>query len=169
MKKLSFWSKLCSDLSKVENYEQAIKNPKIWTLHHRLETHNSDNEKRLVFLHSEELVALDMYYNRPPEELIFMRTQEHRALHNLDKERLRKMKETMNSTNYKNSGMWKKGQKAWNKGTIVSDSEKEKIKRSLAENPNSRQNKVKRMRKAFLENNRGMSWNQFQHNFKEEF
>ena len=41
-----------------------------WDRHHRLETHNSDGERRLVNLTVDELKALDMYYNRPAEELI---------------------------------------------------------------------------------------------------
>lgn len=72
----------CKELEKVENYEQAKADNFIgWDRHHRLETHNSDGEKRLVDLTIEELKALDMYYNRPPEELIWLRNSEHTKLH----------------------------------------------------------------------------------------
>lgn len=72
----------CKDLEKVENYEQAKADNFIgWDRHHRLETHNSDGERRLVDLTVDELKALDMYYNRPPEELIWLRSSEHTKLH----------------------------------------------------------------------------------------
>ena len=66
----------------VENYEQALAEDfENWSRHHKLETHNSDGEKRLVPLTSRELKALGVYYNRPAEELIWLRTEEHRRLH----------------------------------------------------------------------------------------
>lgn len=72
----------CEDISKVENFEAAKKdNFKGWCCHHRLETHNSDGERRLVDIRYRELVALGMYYNRPAQELIFLRADEHRSLH----------------------------------------------------------------------------------------
>ena len=73
----------CSEVEKIENFEKAkLDNFKGWHCHHRLETHNSDGEERLVFISKEELKALDMYYKRPPEELIFMTSFEHLKLHN---------------------------------------------------------------------------------------
>lgn len=72
----------CDDFEKIENYEQAKSdNFKGWQLHHRLETHNSDGERRLVDIGFEELKALGMYYHRPAEELILMKMVEHRRLH----------------------------------------------------------------------------------------
>ena len=55
----------CEDVSKIENYEVAVNSPEKWVCHHRLETHNSDGERRLVDLTSTELKALDVYYHRP--------------------------------------------------------------------------------------------------------
>ena len=67
----------------IENYGKALNdNFKGWLIHHRLETHNSDGEKRLVALEAEELMALDMYYNRPASELIFLTEKEHGLIHN---------------------------------------------------------------------------------------
>lgn len=72
----------CTDITKIENYEKALAdNFENWERHHRLETHNSDGEKRLVNLSREELIALDMYYDRPPEELIWLKNSEHAKLH----------------------------------------------------------------------------------------
>lgn len=68
--------------TQIENYEKAkVDNFVGWARHHRLETHNSDGERRLVDLTVDELKALDMYYDRPPEELIWLRNSEHAKLH----------------------------------------------------------------------------------------
>lgn len=66
----------------IENYDKAIADTaQVWQCHHRLETHNSDGERRLVNISSEELKVLDMYFDRPPEELIFLTSAEHNSLH----------------------------------------------------------------------------------------
>lgn len=70
------------EIEQIENYELAKKdNFDGWNIHHRLETHNSDGERRLVNLSRAELKALDMYYNRPANELIFLTNSEHIKLH----------------------------------------------------------------------------------------
>ena len=72
----------CKEIEKIENYNLAkVDNFVGWDRHHRLETHNSDGVRRLVDLSIAELKALDMYYNRPPEELIWLRNSEHSKLH----------------------------------------------------------------------------------------
>lgn len=72
----------CRDIENVENYEKAkADNFKGWNIHHRLETHNSDGERRLVDIKREELIALDMYCGRPASELIFLTRREHNVLH----------------------------------------------------------------------------------------
>ena len=74
------FEKYCKDYKNIENYEKAkADNFKGWECHHRLETHNSDGERRLVNITAAELLALGMYYNRPAEELIFLTTIEHNA------------------------------------------------------------------------------------------
>ena len=76
------------NISNIENYNKALKDDfKGWLTHHRLETHNSDGELRLVGLTVKELKALDMYYNRPPEELIFLKRDEHEFIHQKVKQR----------------------------------------------------------------------------------
>ena len=77
------FERFCKCYENIENYEKAKKdNFKGWECHHRLQTHNSDGERRLVNISAAELQALDMYYNRPASELIFLPTSEHRLLHN---------------------------------------------------------------------------------------
>ena len=72
------FERYCKDFENIENYQKAkAENFKGWHCHHRLETHNSDGERRLVDITQKELKALDMYYNRPASELIFLTTREH--------------------------------------------------------------------------------------------
>ena len=74
------FERYCKDYQNIENYQKAKKdNFKGWECHHRLETHTSDGIRREVDISQEELKALRMYYNRPPEELIFLPASEHRA------------------------------------------------------------------------------------------
>lgn len=76
----------CRTPELIENYGKAIADTtQTWQCHHRLETHNSDGERRLVDISSAELIALGMYYDRPPEELIFLTELEHKRLHNVEK------------------------------------------------------------------------------------
>ena len=79
---LKYYKRYCSDIENVENFEKAkADNFKGWQLHHRLETWTSDGERRSVDITAAELKSLNMYFNRPAEELVFMTTKEHRQLH----------------------------------------------------------------------------------------
>ena len=72
----------CSHIENIENYELAKADDFIgWDIHHRLETHNSDGERRTVDLSSKELKALGTYYDRPASELIFLKHGDHIRLH----------------------------------------------------------------------------------------
>lgn len=74
----------CRDFTQIENYDKAVTDEaQMWDCHHRLETHTSDGERRLVDISEDELKALCVYYNRPPEELIFLTKEEHHRLHRL--------------------------------------------------------------------------------------
>ena len=69
------------DLSRIENYELAKKDNFVgWQIHPRLEfTLNGERART-----SDELIRMNMYYGRPYFELIFLRTQDHRRIHNAD-------------------------------------------------------------------------------------
>ena len=68
------------DISKIENYEEAMNDKtQTWHLHHRLEL-TLDGE---FALSRDQLKIHDMYYNRPYYELIFLTRSEHRRIHNL--------------------------------------------------------------------------------------
>ena len=75
---LNYYKRYCSDIENVENYQKAkADNFKGWECHHRLETHNSDGERRDEDISQKELIALGMYYHRPASELIFLTSREH--------------------------------------------------------------------------------------------
>lgn len=99
----------CRSPELIENYDKAIADiTQIWVCHHKLETHNSDGEKRLVDLSICELKALGAYYDRPPEELIFLTRAEHRSLHAKGRALGEKTKAKISTA--------KKGKPTWNKG-----------------------------------------------------
>ena len=66
------------ELTKIENYEKAIADKtQLWECHHRLEL-TLDGE----FAHSVvDLIRMDMYYNRPYFELVFVTKAEHNRIH----------------------------------------------------------------------------------------
>lgn len=70
----------CKDFQKIENFMEAYNDlNETWHCHHRLEIHN-DYENTM-----EDLILMNLYYDRPPEELIFLRASEHLSLHNKGK------------------------------------------------------------------------------------
>lgn len=71
-----YLKKYCKDYTKIENYEEALKSPLRYDLHHRLEI--SENKSR------KDLIVENLYYDRPPEELVFLDHGEHSRLHNLN-------------------------------------------------------------------------------------
>ena len=69
--------KYCTDYKKIENYEEALKSPLKFDLHHRREI--SENKSK------SDLIEENLYYGRPPEELIFIEAGEHIRLHNANR------------------------------------------------------------------------------------
>ena len=70
------------DISRIENYDIAVADTtQTWICHHRLEL-TIDNESAHD---AKELKRLDMYYNRPYFELIFLTRAEHNTLHHAHK------------------------------------------------------------------------------------
>ena len=106
------FERYCKDFYNIENYEKAKSDNFVgWECHHRLETHTSDGERRNVDLLAKELKALDMYYNRPASELIFMTNSDHHKLHN-------------NLCKSGFSTRFKKGHKPHNKGKHLSEEQR---------------------------------------------
>lgn len=82
----------CTDITKVENYDLAkADNFESWACHHRLETHKYKDRSRKEWVKRDEnvprkmLIAFGVYFDRPPEELVYLRATEHTSLHNLGK------------------------------------------------------------------------------------
>jgi len=70
----------CKDFQKIENFMEAYNDlNETWHCHHRLEIHD-DYENTM-----EDLILMNLYYNRPPEELIFLRSADHMSIHHKGK------------------------------------------------------------------------------------
>ena len=66
------------DISLIENYHQAIADEeKMWDIHHRREC---DENGRTLFT-KKQLIEMNLYYNRPAAELIFVTKSMHWKLH----------------------------------------------------------------------------------------
>ncbi len=65
----------CSDnIQQIENYDKAINdNTQMWECHHKLEC--------ILHLTPSQLMALNLYYNRPANELILLTKKEHINIH----------------------------------------------------------------------------------------
>ena len=84
-----YLEKYCTDYTKIENYEEAVKSPLKYDLHHRREISESKS--------ASDLIAENLYYGRPPEELVFLERGEHMRLHkaNLSEETRKRMSDAM--------------------------------------------------------------------------
>ena len=162
----------CEDISKIENYDKAIADTtQTWECHHRLETHNSNGERRLVDLTMEELKALDMYWDRPSGELIFLTHREHDRLHKRDKKlgpfsEEHKRKLSKHNARYwkgiKRSEEFKRKVSEANKGRKLSEEHKRKLSeahkgRSQSEESNRKRSEMMKGRKVSEEHKRSIS------------
>lgn len=101
----------CEDISLIENYEIAVNDKSNkYVLHH----------KNGLIIPYYKLKELDLYYNRPAVELIFLTQFEHKQIH-----ALYRSTETRNKISNA-----LKGRKSWNKGKHHSEETKNKISKS---------------------------------------
>lgn len=71
----------CKEYWKIENYDEAINSDEVYECHHRLElTINGEYAHGI-----KDLKRLNMYYNRPYFELIFLKVGAHSKLHALSR------------------------------------------------------------------------------------
>ena len=120
----------CKNYQDIENYQKALAdNFKGWQCHHRLETHNSDGERRQVDITKKELKALRMYYNRPANELIFLPSSEHISLHKIGKPKSEETKKKISGAHKGKhlSEETKKKMSEANKGKHLSEETKKKM------------------------------------------
>lgn len=81
IKQPSFY-KYCHNYELIENYEKAkSENFNNWICHHRLLTHNKEGKVLETFISKDKLKEDDLYFDRPPEELIFITRQERTSLY----------------------------------------------------------------------------------------
>ena len=101
------------DLSKIENYEQAVNDTtQVWDLHHRTEIWWNCTKK--------DLIENECYYNRKACELIFLTHAEHTRIHNsgelnsmYGKTHTQEARKKISESN--------KGRPPWNKGKTMSE------------------------------------------------
>ena len=147
----------CRQPELIENYSKAIAdNSEIWACHHRLETHNSDGERRLVDILGPELIALGLYYDRPPEELIFLTQTEHMRLHRIGKPGAMKDKHHSEETKRKMSEAHK-GKPGAMKDKHHSEETKRKMSEAHKGKPKSEEHKRK-LSEAHKGQRKGMHW-----------
>lgn len=107
------------DISQIENYDKAVSDiEQMWECHHRLEVTDS------FICNAELLKEMNLYYNRPACELIFLTKSEHRKIHNNTVEYKRIMSEAKKGKKHTEETKRKisesiKG-KHWNKGKKLS-------------------------------------------------
>ena len=134
------------DISKIENYEQAVNDTtQVWDLHHRTEIWWHCSKK--------DLIENECYYNRKACELIFLTHAEHTRIHNSGdvnsmygkthtQEARKKISEskkgipswnkgkTMSAEFSRKMSEVKKGQVPWNKGKTMSEESRIKMSES---------------------------------------
>lgn len=69
----------CTNFKEIENYEEAVKSPERYDLHHRREIETLE-DGTTVLRSAKELKDLDLYWHRPAEELIFLKHSEHSSI-----------------------------------------------------------------------------------------
>ena len=72
--------KYCINFKDIEGYEEAVQSPEQYHLHHRKEIETLD-DGTMVIRSRKELIELGLYYNRPAEELIFLKHSDHQSIH----------------------------------------------------------------------------------------
>ena len=156
------FERYCKDYKNIENYEKALADDFVgWHCHHRLETHTSDGERRLIDITQKELIALNMYYHRPAEELIFLPRSEHEAF-NKGKRRSEETKKKISEVRKgkKHSDETRRKMSESHKGKPKSEEARRKISESQKGKPKSEEHK-KKMSESLKGKNiwtKGMHW-----------
>lgn len=74
---LMYAKRFCNEnISLIENYEKAVNDSEWYDCHHRLEIQENG-----TLISRKKLIELNLYYNRPASELIFLTHSEHARLH----------------------------------------------------------------------------------------
>ena len=115
----------CKDYTKIKNYEEAISDKnEMWHCHHIM----------VEVFTSKELIRAGWYYNRRPEELIFIRESEHNGNPRIH----------IGLKRYNKS---KIGKKPWNAGKKLSEDIKKKLSEAHKGKKQSDESKKKKSEK----------------------
>lgn len=133
----------CEDMSKIENYDKAINDKtQPWDCHHRLEIQNGKN------FSISDLKKMNLYYNRPASELIFLTHFEHVKLHSTGENNPFYGKEHSDKAKQKisdyNKGKHYSPKTEFKKGHIVSVETRMKISIKIREINEKRRNDKKK-------------------------
>lgn len=143
-RQIKYLKSYCKEYWKIENYEQAISDNQKWHCHHKLEIEMNMSQKQLI--------ENNLYYNRPPEELILLTKSEHISMHasnrkgeknpmwgkKLSEEHKRKLREALKG---EKNGMY--GKAPWNKDKKLSEETKQKISETKKGKPRSEETRRK--------------------------
>ena len=154
-----YYKRYCKDIENVENFEKAkADNFKGWCCHHRMQTWTSDGKRREVDITAAELIALDMYYDRPAEELIFLTESEHTSLH--QKGKRKSVEHNMrNSEAHKGKQFSEEHRKKLSDAKKnISDETKKKMSEAAKNRSTSHRNKISEAKKGKPSNTKGMHW-----------
>lgn len=115
-KRLDKLRKYCQNFQDIENYEEAVKSPERYDLHHRKEIETLE-DGTVVTRSRQELINMNMYWNRQAEELIFLKRFDHNRLHHKGKILYAETKEKLSAANTgEKNPRWK--------GDLVTDHQK---------------------------------------------
>ena len=146
------FEKYCKEPEKIENYDKAAAdNFKGWECHHR----------KGVDISREKLKALGMYYNRPADELIFLKHSEHRFLHkkgkSLSEETRKKISDANKGKQF--SEETRKKMSESDKGRTVSEKTRKKISEAKKGNKyNLGKKRSDEAKKKLSEASKGRRW-----------
>ena len=118
------------DIKLIENYNLAINDKEnIWDCHHKLEIRDGYINTR------SDLIKMNLYYNRPANELIFLKHNEHTSLHLPYRKGSKRSIETCRKISEALKGRYK--------GRSISEEVRKKLSVSLKGRTYSEQTKLK--------------------------
>ena len=131
----------CREYTKIKGFDQALRSPELFVVHHLdgIASHKTKNE----------LKKEGKYYHVNPEDLVLVTAKEHFDMHKVD--RSEKIKKAIDESARKRISDSKIGKKR-------PSEYKQKLSGVMT-------SKLAQVREAYREDNKGLSWNEFQKDF----
>lgn len=130
----------CEDVSNIENYDKAIADTQhVWICHHKLEIRDDYNNSM------NDLKLMNLYYNRPANELILLTRSEHNKVHHTGSCQSSNTKKKIAESHLgkKHTDATKKKLSAVRKGKKLTCEQKQKISEGLRGRHVSEETKLK--------------------------